>query len=220
MSKETKNITEEKQDALKSLNIFEKISLACEKIGAVQKGAQVNVGRGYYQALTESDVLKAVNLAEKECRIKSYTKDIEILEQSQVRLDGSYTTWHFVRIKAIVEVVNLDNIQEKVQFVGLGDGWDVGDKASNKAQSYALKYALLKGYKIVGGDDGDYFASVDNLPNEDLIALVKSTITTTYDENKQKAVWERLFAKYQVGDVKELSRIQLIDACKLLNITL
>lgn len=205
----------------KDKNIFERLALVCERVGAIQKGAKVAIGGGGYSAITESDVLKAVNVAEKEFRVKSYLKDIEIIDQHYVNLQSNYTTWHFVRVKAIVEVVNLDNINEKVQFVGLGDGWDVGDKASNKAQTYALKYALLKGYKIVSGDDGDYFASVDNLTRTELIDLLVNAIDTGYkEEEKRKNTYERLFARYKVASVEDLSRIQLIDACKRMEISL
>jgi len=42
---------------------------------------------------------------------------------------------------------------EKLEFMGVGEGMDSGDKAVYKAQTGALKYALMKTFLIPTGDD-------------------------------------------------------------------
>ena len=51
--------------------------------------------------------------------------------------------------------------KEMQKVTTYGDGIDSGDKSVGKAMTYADKYALLKAYKIVTGDDPDQEASKD-----------------------------------------------------------
>ena len=62
------------------------------------------------------------------------------------------------------EKYNLTNLQwapcfESYEFEGWGMGVDFGDKATGKALTYAVKYALLKGLRLQYSDDPDAKAS-------------------------------------------------------------
>ena len=48
-----------------------------------------------------------------------------------------------------------------IDIVSYGDGVDPQDKAPGKAMTYADKYALMKAYKIITGDDPDQYYSAD-----------------------------------------------------------
>lgn len=136
----------------KNLNIYQRIDLARAKIGLVGKNISIS---GAYRAVSESDIVKAVNEAENEVGLVSYLDSLEIISATQPGQGGNT-----VRVKVGVRVVNIDNPSEFVIFPGLGDGIDRGDKACGKAVTYATKYALMKGYKIpTGEDDPDYFSS-------------------------------------------------------------
>ena len=136
----------------KSLNIYQRIDLARAKIGLVGKNISIS---GAYRAVSESDIVKAVNEAEHEVGLVSFLDTLEIISATQPGQGGN-----IVRVKVGVRVVNIDNPSEFVNFYGLGDGIDRGDKACGKAVTYATKYALMKGYKIpTGEDDPDYFSS-------------------------------------------------------------
>ena len=67
-----------------------------------------------------------------------------------VLLDGKDLTVRFV---------NVDKPEEYIDITTYGDGVDSQDKAPGKAMTYGDKYALLKAYKIITGDDPDQTAS-------------------------------------------------------------
>lgn len=147
----------------KILNIYQKLDLARVEIGSVAKNISIS---GAYSAVSEADILKAVNEAEHKVGLVSFQDSLEILTQTQ---PGQGT--NVLRVKVGVRVVNIENPEESVVFYGLGDGIDRGDKACGKAVTYATKYALMKGYKIPTGDDPDYFASPEPMATTEDIAL-------------------------------------------------
>ena len=64
-----------------------------------------------------------------------------------------------MRVETTYRFVNVDNPEEYIEVIAYGDGVDTQDKAPGKAMTYADKYALLKAYKIITGDDPDQQAS-------------------------------------------------------------
>lgn len=144
------------QEKEKSLNIFQRLDLARVEIGIVQKTVSV---MNNYKAVCETDILKAVNEAEHKVGLYSYQDSLEIIETSK------QNGWNYIRVRVGVKIVNIDKPEESLIFYGLGDGLDKGDKACGKAVTYAIKYALMKGFKIPSGDDPDYFKS-EGMPVE------------------------------------------------------
>lgn len=148
-----------------SLNIYERLSLITHELTGVQKNLEVQVTKtGKYRAVGELDVLKAVRPLEEKHRVYSYPYSREIVDSGtleSVDYNGNVKKQLFERIKTIYRFVNLDNTAEFVDIVSYGDGIDNGDKSVGKAMTYADKYALLKAYKIMTGDDPDQFASED-----------------------------------------------------------
>ena len=61
----------------------------------------------------------------------------------------------FERIETIYRFVNVDNPTEYIDITTYGDGIDTQDKSVGKAMTYGDKYALMKAYKIITGDDPD-----------------------------------------------------------------
>lgn len=61
----------------------------------------------------------------------------------------------------IYRFVNIDKPEEYIDIDTYGDGVDSGDKAPGKAMTYSDKYALMKAYKIITGDDPDQISSDD-----------------------------------------------------------
>lgn len=148
----------------KQQNIFEKLSAITHELTGVRKNLEVQIGNGKYKAVGELDVLKAVRPLEEKYRVYSYPYSREIVESGTLEsLDskGNVKKQLFERIKVVYRFVNLDNPSDLVDIVSYGDGIDNGDKSVGKAMTYADKYALLKAYKIMTGDDPDQFASED-----------------------------------------------------------
>jgi hypothetical protein len=199
------------------MNIFEKMSAVTNEITAVAKNLNVGYGRSSYKATGEADVLAAVKPAEAKNRIYSYPVEREIVESgvlTSVKSDGSELKQNFLRVRVVYRFVDMDDPATYIDIVTYGDGIDPGDKAPGKAMTYADKYALLKAYKIITGDDPDQYAS------EPLKS--KETPARAYPSRREmEAACEvyykgenlkRLLEYYKVDTIKDLNDGQLVVA--------
>lgn len=155
-----------KEEDIKKLNIYEKLSLVTEEIGVIEKGLTVQINKvNSYKAVSERDVLDAVKPIERKYRIYSYPAKREVIDKDilvkETEYNGNITKTNtlFMRINTTYRFVNLDNPNEFIETTVYGDGLDTGDKAPGKAMTYADKYALMKAYKLSTGDDPDKEAS-------------------------------------------------------------
>lgn len=151
-----------KEEEIKKLNIYEKLSMITEEIGVVEKGLKVQVNKtSSYKAVSERDVLDAVKPIEKKYRVYSYPVKRAIIDRDTLVSENEYGTKNtlFMRIETTYRFINIDNPSEYTETTVYGDGLDTGDKAPGKAMTYADKYALMKAYKLSTGDDPDKEAS-------------------------------------------------------------
>ena len=160
--KEIQNIPV-KVDETKKLNIYERLLLISTDLQTVAKNLEVSMGKaGKYKAVGEAGVLRAVKPLELQHRVYSYPVEREIIESGtleSVDYNGNIKKQLFERIKVTYRFVNIDKPEEFIDITSYGDGIDSGDKSVGKAMTYADKYALLKAYKMVTGDDPDQEAS-------------------------------------------------------------
>lgn len=146
------------------MNIYEKMSAITSEITAVAKNLNVGWGKNQYKAVGEADVLAAVKPIEAKHKVYSYPVDREIVENSVIvtqKQDGSESRQQFMRIRTVYRFVDMENPTDCIDITTYGDGVDSQDKAPGKAMTYADKYALLKAYKIITGDDPDQNYSED-----------------------------------------------------------
>lgn len=143
-------------------NIYKKMSDITAELSAVAKNLEVGFGKNAYKAVGEADVLAAVKPLEVKHGIYSYPSKRRVIE-SQVMItngyDGKEKQNQFVRVETDYTFINIENPEEKITVTSYGDGVDSQDKAVGKAMTYADKYALLKAYKIITGEDPDQYAS-------------------------------------------------------------
>lgn len=148
-------------------NIYEKMSNITSELTAVAKNLLVGEGRNQYKAVGEADVLAAVRPLEAKHRVYSYPFDREIIDaqlmikEKEWKGNVTKTQQQFIRIKTVYRFVNIDNPEEYIDITSYGDGVDSQDKAPGKAITYSDKYALLKAYKIITGEDPDQYKSED-----------------------------------------------------------
>lgn len=145
-------------------NIYEKLSAISTELSTVAKNLEVQVTQSSkYKAVGEADVLRAVKPLEAKHRVYSYPVDREIIDSGTLETVFNNNTKKqlYMRVKTTYRFVNMDKPAEFIDIIAYGDGLDSGDKAPGKALTYADKYALLKAYKIVTGDDPDQEASPD-----------------------------------------------------------
>lgn len=144
------------------MNIFEKMSTITAEISAVAKNLEVGFGQSRYKAVGEADVLAAVKPIEHKYGVYSYPVEREVIESgflTNVQRDGTEKKQLFLRLRTVYRFVNTEKPEEYIDITTYGDGVDPQDKAVGKAMTYGDKYALLKAYKIITGDDPDQYMS-------------------------------------------------------------
>lgn len=150
-------------------NIFQRMSAISSELATVAKNLEVGVGKNQYKAVGEADVLRAVKPLEEKYGVYSYPYARKIVESGTIENETiDYTTKEkiikkqlFERIETVYRFVNIENPADYIDITTYGDGVDAQDKSVGKAMTYGDKYALLKAYKIVTGDDPDQNPSGD-----------------------------------------------------------
>lgn len=233
---------------MSELNIYQRMSAVTNELRRVAKNLNVGVGKSTYKAVGEADVLDAVKPSEEKYGIYSYPAsrvivNNEILENESIDYNSKEKVikkQFFMRVETIYRFVNMDKPEEYIETTTYGDGMDSQDKSPGKAMTYADKYALLKGYKIVTGDDPDQNASEDITRNKNQGKTQKvDKVTPTemqqdtealkakpIDDMKIKALESELnrtgatkpglLKTYKVAEIKDLNLQQWQDAMKKL----
>lgn len=177
-------------------NIYKKMSAITAELTAVAKNLNVGIGKAAYKAVGEADVLAAVKPLEEKHGVYSYPYSRKIVEADLVTTTSEYQgkvtekTNRYLRIETVYRFVNIDNPEEYIDITTYGDGIDSQDKAVGKAMTYSDKYALLKAYKIITGEDPDQFKSEEGKTEKKLT-------------NREKVI---ITAKERGIDVKELAK--------------
>ena len=199
------------------MNIYEKLSAITNEISAVAKNLNVGYGKSQYKAVGEADVLAAVKPTEEKYKVYSYPAGRRVIESNvltSLDKDGNEKRQLFMRLEVVYRFVNMEKPEEYVDITTYGDGVDPGDKAPGKAMTYADKYALLKAYKIITGDDPDQKASetlkaverketVSSQLITDVQAVALESVLTAGNVNIPK-----LLEMYKVKTLRDLTQRQ------------
>lgn len=143
---------------IENMNIYEKLSNITNEIATVNKNLTVGEGKSKYKAVGEADILKAVKELEFKYRVYSYPANREVIESTMYTTTNSYGDEKnniFSRIKTTYRFINIDKPEDYIDTVTFAEGIDTQDKGSGKAMTYSDKYALMKSYKIITGEDPD-----------------------------------------------------------------
>lgn len=201
------------------MNIFEKLSKVQADLPNVAKNLFVGEGKAQYKAVGEADVLAAVKPLEAKYRIYSYPCARRIIDKDLITTTSTYKgetsekTKFFMRVETVYRFVDMDDPTMFIDITTYGDGIDSGDKAPGKAMTYADKYALLKAYKIITGDDPDQKASEDGK-----ITRGDDNMSIFYREIKRTGVSVKsVLAAYDLKTIDELKGEVLDTAIKRLS---
>lgn len=152
---------------MESKNIYQRMIAITAELSTVAKNLEVGYGQSKYKAVGEADVLRAVKPLEVKHGVYSFPFSRQIVESGMIENEAVSNGQKVVkkslyeRIETVYRFVNVDKPDEFIDITTYGDGIDPQDKSVGKAMTYADKYALLKAYKIVTGDDPDQEASGD-----------------------------------------------------------
>lgn len=193
-------------------NIYKKMSAITAELTAVAKNLNVGIGKAAYKAVGEADVLAAVKPLEEKHGVYSYPYSRKIVEADLVTTTSEYQgkvtekTNRYLRIETVYRFVNIDNPEEYIDITTYGDGIDSQDKAVGKAMTYSDKYALLKAYKIITGEDPDQFKSEEGKTEKKLTFREKVIITA-----REKGIDLKELAKdYEITNKTSESRYEEI----------
>lgn len=125
-----------------------------KEIGYVQKEGKVEFGKTKYNYAGEADLIRAIRPIMIENNLDMYPSGI-----SDINIVGSK-----VVAKYEFTMVHVES-GESMVICALGEGMDSGDKASYKAATGALKYALRQTFIIETGDDPDKVSSEEHQKN-------------------------------------------------------
>lgn len=210
------------------MNIYEKMLNITNEIATVNKNLVVGEGKSSYKAVGEADVLKAVKELEFKYKIYSYPIEREIVDREILTTEKEYKgeitrgTKQFLRVKTTYRFVNIEKTDEFIDITSYGDGIDTQDKAPGKAMTYSDKYALLKAYKMITGDDPDQNASEetkwDNKKvTSDKITDVEAKSVYSLMIRKGINVVKELEKNYNISNTSDLNRSQYMAIVKYCN---
>lgn len=209
-----------KEEDIKKLNIYEKMSLITEEMGVVEKNLKVQVTKSNsYQAVSERDILDTVKPLEKKYRVYSFPVDRNVIDNDilvkEVEYNGAVTKTNtlYMRLEITYRFINIDNPEEFIDIKTYGDGLDTGDKAPGKAMTYGDKYALMKAYKISTGDDPDKDPSPEQGYKKDEIKATPKQIEML---NKYY-VGENLTKLLETNNVEKLEDLTMKKASDLIS---
>ena len=180
---------ERKMEAIKVMNIYEKMLHIQSEIPTVAKNLNVETGQynRSYKAVSERDVKDAVKPLEEKYGVYSFPIKKELIEQTFIDTETKYGKKKnfYIRERVTYRFVNVHKPEEFIEIDGYGDGIDTGDKAPGKSDTYASKYCLMSAYKISTGDDPDKDASQEYSSKEVNVADMAVRLTTAINNLKK-----------------------------------
>jgi len=199
--------------AAEQMTLRQKLGEVRRRIGYIQK-------RGYnerhnYNYVAAADIAGTVGdiLAELGVVVIPRLESITYESPTPGRLDS-------VRVARVIMAYSFTDVNsdEEITARVAGEGLDVGDKASYKAMTGALKYALLQSFLLATGDDpeDERADSRTGLGSESLISAEQARQLQGLIEETGTDL-ERVLAYYKISALSEMTECSYRRALELLN---
>jgi hypothetical protein len=142
-----------------SENIHQAINEVMKAVGYVKQTGTMQVQGRHYSYTSESDLIEALRPAMNEAGVICMPRSIvEIRQETYTTKGGSVMN----RVTLLIQYAFVHAASgTELLCQTVGEGSDAGDKATAKAMTGALKYALRQTFLIETGDDPDKGASAD-----------------------------------------------------------
>lgn len=134
---------------MSELNIYQRVNEIRKSVSYVQKDKKVTG----YKAVGHDQVTAVLRAALVEFGVVVTQSLIESSFEETGSLTGSGNKWMMYTAKYAVKLVNVDTPDDFIEVITESQALDTGDKASGKAMSYAVKYAMLKTFSLETGED-------------------------------------------------------------------
>jgi len=195
------------------MNIYETIPKIMESIGAVTKDKKNTSGQAFmYRGI--DDVMNALNPAMTKFKLFVVPEVLEQLREERTSKNGTALIYSVCKIKYTFYAEDGSNVSATV----IGEAFDSGDKATNKAMSIAFKYACFQVFCIPTEEMKD--------PDSETHELSKSKkqeleLVTELEANTLKALCEKrgldIVTVFKNVPVEQLTKEQYVEAIKKLN---
>ncbi len=124
----------------KLLNIYESVK-------SVNKDMLIKTRSGGYKVMSEATVINAIR--------PELLKNKLIIIQTKAHGEK---TGNITRVNTQYRIIDTES-GEFIELGGYGEGSDSQDKGAGMAQTYALKYVLMKTFMLISGEDADNVSS-------------------------------------------------------------
>ncbi len=167
-------MSDDNKENVDNLNIYQRINAVKEHVKALGKNTTVGSGKSSYKALTHDKVTDSLRGPMMKYGIISHVVKVEeSTNHSEYDETNNYGTKkkfrRFTSVKITMQYTCMDDPTSYITVESIGHGEDSGDKAAGKAISYATKYAHLKTFDIVTGEN-------DEIRLDDDIIIVSSSV--------------------------------------------
>jgi hypothetical protein len=133
--------------------IFKAVRSLMETVTNVEKGGAITSGSRQYTFRKVDDLVQHVGDAARQqgVMLQSEITDCQYSENTVSDRNGNLTLWTSCRLRIKYIFTSLED-GSNLTFEAVGEGRDNSDKATSKAMSMALKYALGQALLIPSGD--------------------------------------------------------------------
>lgn len=145
--------------ATKAKGLHAKLAEVMAEVGRIPKKGRAPAAMGGFEFVQVGDAADAIRAALGSRGVSMLPSSVEVIAESehQTKSGGTMTTQTIRTTWTLVDGESGDS----AVIQSLGTGADTGDKFSPKAQSNAMKYALLMGFLLSTGDDPEQSDSSD-----------------------------------------------------------
>ena len=133
----------------RAMNIYQRINEVRKKVTYVRKDAKV-IG---YKAVSHDQVTAVLREMLVEHGIVMAQSLISSTCAETGDLTAKGTKWLMYTAQYNIRFINIDDPKDFLEVVTEAQALDTGDKASGKAMSYAIKYAMLKTFSLETGEN-------------------------------------------------------------------
>lgn len=201
------------------MNIYETICKVMEEVGSVTKSKRNTSGQPFmYRGV--DDVMNALNPAMVKNKLFIVPEVLEQSREDRTTNKGNNIIYSICKIKYTFYADDGTNISAVV----IGEAFDSGDKATNKAMSIAFKYACFQVFCIpteeMKDPDGESHELGDNQsqkqskPNTNRTELLE-TFNTEIDRTGKSKKW--FLEQVKASDVKFIKTDKLNEFIELLS---
>ena len=134
-----------------------KLAEVMAEAGRIPKNGTAPAQMGGYKFVQVGDAADAIRRELGKRNVSMLPTEVEVIGEAEheTRSGGTMTT---LRIRTTWTLTDGDTA-ESIAIQSVGEGADSGDKAAPKAQTNAMKYALLMGFLLSTGDDPEQGAT-------------------------------------------------------------